>query len=261
VSRSRGGWARRGRRNPLRGRADGGALSLLRVAHALAAVLCVALAVTQVGVWALPLFGVPLLLGQLSFPRYHTVRATRRQTVASLARTTEVAGYTLPGHARRVADLADGIGRELGLRRSELRLLEYAALMHDIGQLSLVDPVPGGATALLPVEEQRRIGRLGGEVIRQAGVPAQVAEIVALIAEPSCPGRGPGADRVPTLAAAIVRVANAFDDLGGDGGGREGRLEALERLRSDAAGGYEPRAVEALARMCLRGRGPVRDRL
>ena len=214
----------------------------MRLLHALAALLCVALATAQVGWWAVPLFGLPLLLGQLSFRRYHAVRATRRQTVAALARTTELAGYTLPGHARRVADLADGIGRELGLGRRELHLLEYAALMHDIGQLSLVDPVPGGATALLPVEEQRRIGRLGGEVVRQAGVPPQVAEIVAGIAGPE-----------PLLSAAIVRVANAFDDLGCEGGGLEGQLEVLEQLRGDTANGYEPQAVEALARLCLRG--------
>ncbi len=235
-------------------------LGLVRAGHALAAVLCVGLAVSQVGVWALPLFGVPLLLGQVSFHRYHAIRVTRRQTVASLARTTEVAGYTLPGHARRVADLADRIGRELGLRRRELRLLEDAALMHDIGQLSLVDPVPGGATALLPVEEQRRIGRLGSEVIRQAGVPAQVADIVALIAEPSRPG-GLDGDPVPALASAIIRVANAFDDLGGDGGGEEGRREVLEQLRSDVARAYEPCAVEALARLYQCEQGPVRDRV
>jgi hypothetical protein len=221
----------------------------LRLLHGVAALLCVALATAQAGPWAVPLFGLPLLLGQLSFRRYRAVRATRRQTVAALARTTELAGYTLPGHARRVADLAAGIGGELGLGRRELHLLEYAALMHDIGQLSLVDPVPGGATALLPVDEQRRIGRLGGEVIRQAGVPPQVAEIVAGIADPA-----------PGIASAIVRVANAFDDLGCEGGALEGQLEVVEQLRGDTAVGYEPQVVEALARVCLRGsalRGPA----
>ena len=220
-------------------------MTAVRLLHALAALLCVALATAQVGLWALPLFGGPLLLGHLSFRRYPAIRATRRQTVAALARTTELAGYTLPGHARRVADLAAGIGGELGLGRADLHLLEYAALMHDIGQLSLVDPVPGGATALLPVEEQRRIGRLGGEVIRRAGVPPQVAEIVAGIADPA-PGGSSG------TASAIVRVANAFDDLGCEGGALEGQLEVLEQLRGDTANGYEPRVVEALRRWCLR---------
>ncbi|WP_152626673.1 HD-GYP domain-containing protein, partial [Streptacidiphilus carbonis] len=230
---------------------DAWGMALVRVVHALAAVLCVGLAVREAGWWALPLFSPPLLVSQLSLHRYRAVRATRRQTVASLARSTEMAGYTLPGHARRVADLASGIGRELGLGAKELELLEYAALMHDIGQLSLVDPVPGGATALLSRPEQRRIGRLGSEVIRQTGVPAEVAEIVAAIPEPyrrQDGSRDPGLPR----AAAIIRVANAFDDLGCDGGGREQREEVVEQLRQDTAHEYEPHAVEALARVCLR---------
>lgn len=120
-----------------------------------------ALSVAVAGLWALPVFCVPLLLTQLSFRRYAAVRTTYRQTIASLARSTEIAGYTQPGHARRVAALSTAVGRELGLSGSELTVLEYAALMHDIGQLSLVDPVPDGATALLPVAEQRRIALLG----------------------------------------------------------------------------------------------------
>jgi hypothetical protein len=104
-----------------------------------------ALAVAVVGLWALPVFSVPLLLAQMSFRRYAAVRATYRQTIASLARATEVAGYTPCGHARRVAALSQAVGRDLGLTEPELAVLEYAALMHDIGQLSLVDPVPAGA--------------------------------------------------------------------------------------------------------------------
>lgn len=109
-----------------------------------------ALAVAVVGLWALPVFSLPLLLTQVAFRRYAAVRATYRQTIASLARATEIAGYTPAGHARRVALLSRAVGRELGLSEAELTVLEYAALMHDIGQLSLVDPVPAGATAVLP---------------------------------------------------------------------------------------------------------------
>ena len=131
----------------------------------------IALGVAVAGLWALPVFCVPLLLTQLSFRRYAAVRTTYTQTIAFLARATEIAGYTPHGHARRVAELSCAVGRELGLSGPELTVLEYAALMHDIGQLSLVDPVPDGATALLPVVEQRRIALLGGAVVRQTGVP------------------------------------------------------------------------------------------
>lgn len=41
------------------------------------------LAVAVVGLWALPVFSLPLLLTQLSFRRYAAVRVTYRQTIAS----------------------------------------------------------------------------------------------------------------------------------------------------------------------------------
>lgn len=115
--------------------------------------------------------GVPLLLTQTAFRRHAAIRATHRETIASLARATEVAGYTPVGHARRVSALSHAMGRELGLGGKALAALEHAALMHDIGQLSLVDPVPGGATSSLDQVERRRIALLGAEVVRRTGAP------------------------------------------------------------------------------------------
>ncbi|MGW0554533.1 HD-GYP domain-containing protein [Streptomyces sp. NPDC002926] len=204
-----------------------------------------ALAVAVAGLWALPVFCVPLLLTQLSFRRYTAVRTTNRQTIASLARSTEIAGYTQPGHARRVAALSTAVGRELGLSGPDLTVLEYAALMHDIGQLSLVDPVPEGATALLPAAEQRRIALLGGAVVRQTGVPVAVAVVVERQADPY---------REQPLPARIVRTVNAYDDLtGGSGGTAGGVLTALERLRLGTGHDYQPEVVESLARVLARG--------
>ncbi|OQD52197.1 metal-dependent phosphohydrolase [Streptomyces phaeoluteigriseus] len=201
-----------------------------------------ALAVAVVGLWALPVFSVPLLLTQLSLRRYAAVRATYRQTIASLARATEIAGYTPAGHARRVAALCQAVGRDLGLTEPELTVLEYAALMHDIGQLSLVDPVPAGATAGLPPAEQRRIALLGGAVVRQTGASAQVAAVVECQADPY--------PEQPT-AARIVRVVNAYEEKVRDAG-PGGPLTALEELRLGTGGEYAPEVVEALARVLSR---------
>ncbi|WP_443062596.1 HD-GYP domain-containing protein [Streptomyces sp. NBC_00390] len=204
-----------------------------------------ALAVAVAGLWALPVFCVPLLLTHLSFRRYAAVRTTYRQTITSLARATEIAGYTRPGHARRVAALSTAVGREMGLSGPELTVLEYAALMHDIGQLSLVDPVADGATAALPAAEQRRIALLGGAVVRQTGAPAAVAVVVEQQADPY---------REQPLPARIVRAVNAYDDLtGGSGGSAGGVLTALERLRLGTGHDYQPEVVESLARVLARG--------
>ncbi|MFD8995062.1 HD-GYP domain-containing protein [Streptomyces abikoensis] len=204
----------------------------------------IALAVAVAGLWALPVFCLPMLVTQLSVHRYEAVRATRRQTVASLARATEIAGYTPVGHARRVAALGRAVGRELGLSAADLAVVEEAALMHDIGQLSLLEPVPAGATEPLPTEERRRIALLGGAVVRRTGVPPQVALAVERQADPY---------RDQPLTARIVRTVNAYDDFAGDPAC--GPLRALERLRLATAHDHEPRVVEALARVLARG-GP-----
>ncbi|MFC9845008.1 HD-GYP domain-containing protein [Streptomyces sp. NPDC060223] len=208
-----------------------------------------ALAVAVVGLWALPVFSLPLLLTQLSFRRYAAVRVTYRQTIASLARATEIAGYTPAGHARRVAALSRAVGRELGLSEPDLTVLEYAALMHDIGQLSLLDPVPAGATAVLPADEQRRIALLGGAVVRQTGVDAEVAVVVERQADPY---------REQPVTARIVRVVNAYEEMAREAG-PTGPLTALEKLRLGTARDYQPEVVESLARVLLQNRGATRE--
>ncbi|MEV7399043.1 HD domain-containing protein [Streptomyces sp. NPDC091267] len=206
-----------------------------------------ALGVAAAGLWALPVLCVPLLLTQVSFRRFVAVRTTYRQTITSLARSTEIAGYTPHGHARRVAALCTAVGREMGLSGPELTVLEYAALMHDIGQLSLVDPVPDGATATLPAAEQRRIALLGGAVVRQTGVDALVAVVVEQQADPY---------REQPLSARIVRAVNAYDDLCGER--LSGPLGALEQLRLGTGHDYQPQVVESLARVLARdGLTPV----
>lgn len=208
----------------------------------------IALAVASAGLWALPVFCVPLLLTQLSLRRYGASQAVYRQTIASLARATEVAGQTPHGHARRVAELSRETGRLLGLPEAQLTVVEYAALMHDIGQLSLVDPVPGGATEPLEDDRRRRIARLGGAVVRQAGVTEEVAAVVERLADPY---------RRQPLPARIVRAANAYEDHLGAATGRagpvDGSLRALEQLRLATARDLDPRVVEALAGVVSRG--------
>ncbi|MEE4543225.1 HD domain-containing phosphohydrolase [Streptomyces sp. V4-01] len=199
-----------------------------------------ALAVGSAGLWAVPVVALPLLLTQLGLRGHAAVRATYRQTVTALARATEVAGYTPVGHARRVGELATAVGRELGLPARRLMLLEYAALMHDIGQLSLVDPVPRGATEPLDAGRREAIAVRGGEVVRRTGAPAEVALIVEVQARPY---------RDQPLAGRIVRAVNDFEDLTGENAAPQRRLAAVERMRLDTDHTYDPQVVDALTRV------------
>ena len=144
----------------------------------------------------------------------------------------------------------------------ELLALEYAALMHDIGQLSLRDPIPGGATVLVSRQDQQRIAELGADVIQQAQVLGSVAEIVRRQNEPyRAVDAGLGGSRIngrsakpsgPPLSSRIIKAANAFDDLVGSSLDPDRAAAAVQRLRLEVASEYDPTAVEALSRVVSR---------
>jgi hypothetical protein len=211
-----------------------------------ASVIITVFGAKDMGLMELAILIGPLLVTQIAFRRYAGIRATYLQTVRSLARVTEVAGYVEAGHSRRVSRLAVAVGRGLGLAEKELLALEYAALMHDIGQLSLRDPIPGGATVLVSPADQEQIAELGAEVIREAGVLDDVATLVRC---QSWPARGHVP--APPLGSMVIRAANAFDDMVGSSTDRDRSAAALERLRLDPAE-YDGRVVAVLAEVAGR---------
>lgn len=225
--------------------------ALLGIGSAIGATgVLIALAAEAMGYWALPLFALPLLVAQFSFRRYASIRATYDQTIQALSRVTEVGGYTETGHAQRVAQLSVAVGREMGLAEADIKDLKYAALMHDIGQLSLTDPISGGATTLIARDEQRRIAAYGAEVIRQSGMQ-RVAHIVEQQTEPFR-RRGQPFDANIPVASRIIRVANAYDDFAGGSLESVQRMYALGRLREGMAEEYDPLVVDIASRVVER---------
>jgi HD superfamily phosphodiesterase len=225
--------------------------ALLGIGSAIGATgVLIALAAAVMGYWALPLFALPLLVAQFSFRRYASIRATYDQTIQSLSRVTELGGYTETGHSQRVAQLAVAIGHEMGLSEADIKDLKYAALMHDIGQLSLTDPIPSGATTMIARDEQRRIASYGAEVIRQSGME-RVAHIVEQQTEPFRRPGQPFDANIP-VASRIIRVANAYDDFAGGSMESVTRLYALERLREGASDEYDPLVVDVIGRVVER---------
>ncbi len=211
-----------------------------------ASVLITVLGAEIMGLYELAIFLGPLLVTQVAFRRYAGIRATYLQTVRSLARVTEVAGYVEGGHSNRVSWLAVAVGRELGMPEKELLKVEYAALMHDIGQLSLRDPIPGGATVQVSPADQARIAELGADVIADAGVLDDVAELVRCQSWPAI-----GHDPAPPLGSMIIRVANAFDDMVGASTDRERSQAALQCMRANPIE-YNTRVVGALSEVAGR---------
>jgi len=215
----------------------------------------IALAETALGVIAVPVFLIPLVLTQFAVRRYAGIRETYTQTIRTLSRLTEIGGYTPVDHPARVAELSIGMGRFLGVPAREVVTLEYAALLHDIGQLALRVPIPGGATMLAAPADQDRIAEDSAQIVRRTGVLDEVADILEVQARPYRHVRELG-EKIP-LAARIIKVANAYDDLAGDEPTSASRDAAIERIHLGLGYEYDPAVVDALQRVLVLRSGGV----
>lgn len=224
------------------------ALALIAALSATGAL--VALAERPLGLVAVPLFLFPLFLTQFAVRRQSAIRRTYRQTIRTLSRLTELGGYTEAGHASRVAELSMSMGHELGMSERDMLDLEYAALLHDIGQVALSEPIPGGATVLAAPADQRRIAHDGAEIVRRTGVLDNVAVILEAQTTPYRQVREFG--EVLPLSSRIIKVCNTFDDLAGRNPGSARRDAAIERIHLGLGYEYDPRVVDALIRVLAR---------
>lgn len=202
------------------------------------------------GLWAPPLVLVPLLLTQFAFRRYSSAQRTYRSTVRSMARSTEIAGFSSPGQNARTAALAVAIGNDLGLTPARMEALEYAALLSGVGQLALADPSPGGASLLRTREERQRAAEIGASVIERSGVLDHVAEIVRHSNDPYRHGRANN-PAIP-VESGIVNVALAYEQLVGEGSGQSPD-KAMESIGLGIGAEYDPVVVDSLRRIVGRG--------
>lgn len=239
---------------PMQGRSTPRRLLLLRAlgdwpayATLYSAAALYAISVPVMGVWSIPLAGLPYAFGHLSLHRLQATRHTYTQTIRALGSIPEAGGLTPAGHAARSAELAVAVGSELGLSVVDLDRAEYAALLHDIGRLVLANPVvaSGEYTA-------SDVAGWSAAIIGEAKYLEPVSEVVAHIHDPY---RRPGQHRDDGLprAAQVVRVVTAYDEGLVEAGTP---LEAIETLHRGAAYDFDPEVVMALRRV-LERRGTI----
>jgi hypothetical protein len=186
----------------------------------------------ELGLWSVALFALPLLAAWYSFERLDAISRVSRQTIDALALAPELAGFAAPGHAARVASLAVDVGRALRLPPAELDALDTAARLHHLGAVTL--------------DADAKVEFRGADVSLMTG--AMLRDIDAL-AWPRSIIEG----RAGT-ASAVLRVANAYDDLAG--GDRHEAPAAVEALRSAPVHAYDAIVVDALAEVVEDQRRP-----
>jgi HD-GYP domain-containing protein (c-di-GMP phosphodiesterase class II) len=174
------------------------------------------------------------------------------ETLAGLAAAVEARDPYARGHVTRVARYCEEMGKALRLDADTRRTLRRAALVHDLGKITLPDALLRKEGRFTPEElEIVRTHPAAGERLLR-GIPA-LAALAPLVRHhhERCDGSGypdglPG-DAV-SLPTHVLIVANAFDILTSDRSYRKATslTEALETLRAKAGVWYDRRAVHAL---------------
>jgi hypothetical protein len=201
------------------------------------------------GVWSFAVAVLPYAFGHLAFERYHSTRITYGQTIRALAQIPEVAGLAPRGHSTRTADLAVAVAQELGLHPNDVVELEYAALMHDVGRITLNEPA-----ILRAGYTDEDIARWGAQIIAEA---PYLEHVSALVEQQHRPYRSPGIEIDPDvpMASKIIKVASAYDQAQIEMG--YSPIEALERIHQGSAYEFDPQVAASLRRVLVfRGKIP-----
>jgi HD-GYP domain-containing protein (c-di-GMP phosphodiesterase class II) len=172
--------------------------------------------------------------------------------VAALVAAVEVKDRETQGHNRRVAELAVRIGRQLGMKALELRVLARAGLLHDVGKLGIPDAIlqKPGALDAAEWEAIRAHPEIGTRILNRTGRFKR--ELLAVLyhherMDGSGYPHGLSGEAIP-IEARIVAVADTYDVLTSDRPYRRARSqeEAVRVLREEAGPHLDPRVVDAL---------------
>lgn len=172
------------------------------------------------------------------------------EMVRALANAIDAKDNYTRGHSERVGWLARLTGTALGLPDSELELLEWAGVLHDVGKIGISEQIlnkPGKLTAD-EYEEMKRHPRLSYEVLKPVGRLGPVLDGVLYHHENwdgSGYPEGLRGEQIP-LSARIIRIVDTFDALTSTRSYRQGfDIErAFRILREEIDRSVEPRITE-----------------
>ena len=174
-----------------------------------------------------------------------------RQTVAALTVAVEKRGAYTAGHEQRVTALSLAIADEMGLPSEEREGLQYAASLHDIGELAVPADILVRPALLTPSEREivKSHSDHGYEILRSVSFPWPVADIIRQHHERldgsgyPCGLKGGEIRR----EARIIAVADVVEAMCSHRPYRPalGKDAALAEIRDGRATRYDPAVVDA----------------
>jgi HD-GYP domain-containing protein (c-di-GMP phosphodiesterase class II) len=184
-----------------------------------------------------------------------------RGTVMLLSDVLEFEDEYTAEHSRSVVDIVDAVADEMGIEADSRQELEFAAMLHDVGKISIPKEILHKPSALTEDEFQViKNHTIEGQFIldRVGGLLGRVGEIVR-----SCHERWDGqgypdglaGEQIP-LPARIVFVCDAFNAMTTNRPYRKAldTEDALRELRDNAGTQFDADVVTALVAVIEQGR-------
>src|SRR5690606_9197604 len=160
-----------------------------------------------------------LSLEQRLLASMNEVEERERETLSRLARAIEFRDAGTSTHLERMSRLAALVAESLGLPEDEVRTIEAAAPLHDMGKITIPDSVLMKAGQLDEEEMavMRRYPRMGYELLADSTIRfIQAGALIALRHHERWDGSGYpdglAGEAIP-LEARIVALADVFDAL------------------------------------------------
>jgi putative nucleotidyltransferase with HDIG domain len=170
-----------------------------------------------VGWWATTLFVVPLFTTRLAYHRYVETRELFEQTITALAKAVDARDVNTRNHSKRVSDIAEAMCRVMGLPESQIEIIKWAGLLHDVGKIGIRDNI------LLkegPLDREERVlmnqhPTIGAEIVAPATQLAQEAPLIRQHHEWfNGSGYPDGTEALDIdLGARILGVADAYEAM------------------------------------------------
>jgi HD-GYP domain-containing protein (c-di-GMP phosphodiesterase class II) len=183
-----------------------------------------------------------------------------RGTVMLLSDVLEFEDEYTAQHSRSVVDLVNAVADELGIAPDERQELEFAAMLHDVGKISIPKEILHKPAALTDQEfEIIKHHTIEGQFMldRVGGLLGRVGEIVR-----SCHERWDGrgypdglaGEEIP-IAARIVFACDAYNAMTTDRPyrGAMSREAAIDELTANTGTQFDPKIVAALTKVVEHG--------
>ena len=182
---------------------------------------------------------------------YGKLESMYLETVRALAAAIEAKDHYTAEHGDMLANMAIAVGRRLGLRDEELRAVQYAAVLHDIGKIGIPGHILNKPDKLtddeFAVMAEHTI--IGERIIAHIDYLAPIAGMIRSAHE-RWDGHGYpdklAADQIP-LPSRILLVCDAFHAMTSHRPYRKAMPEgeALEEIRRHSGAQFDPAVVEA----------------